>query len=674
MEKEPVTKFDLEAAFKALDELPTPTAEKGIAANRVNLDETFANAKRNKLKTELLIEDYYDLNSTQDLEQAKSDREEEVAQAKLARIEKIVDLDAASPEDLLPSYVGKVIIQCPQCMTLFYKNPEDIETSEDDDTIVNVNEVCQHCGNASGYTVIGKVGALDQEEQPEETPTEEPAEENELNLDFEEAPTEEQAEEEREELTDEESDLSLEPVEDEAADEEEEQPAPEEKEKADEEKKAEEEEEEKKEESLNASEAEKAAEKTSELATDNESENKSLNEEENACKASDAEKEDLKEEANKDSDIDNKLKAHNDYIAYLQQMIEQEEEALGKTDNEEVKAAIQRRLDALSKDLGDALPEAVKDELTVEELPTPEEAAEKEAPTDESVHKSENAAKAAEGELPDAKTLHEDVVTVTIDAAPGREPVVSTCVAPSGDPKLGVEPAAEPAAEPAPAEEPAAEPVEAPAAEAECEGPECEAQPACADGECEAAPVIEPIAPTPTETPIEEPAETPAEEPTEEPAEEQAVEPTCEGGECEEVPPAEIAVAVAEGEPIEIGHAFDDVEELDEESVAKCIAESLTTVYENVEGFKLTECSIANNALTLAGDITFKSGKTRPVKYVFSECVNADGKLALTGKNESLSDNGSFKLTLKRDGANACAESIAYKYFVGEKLIEGIAA
>ena len=43
MEKEPVTKFDLEAAFKALDELDIPVAEKGIAANRVNLNETFAN-------------------------------------------------------------------------------------------------------------------------------------------------------------------------------------------------------------------------------------------------------------------------------------------------------------------------------------------------------------------------------------------------------------------------------------------------------------------------------------------------------------------------------------------------------------------------------------------------------------------------------------------------------
>ena len=39
--KESVTKFNLEAAFKALDEIEIPVARKGIAANKVNLKETF---------------------------------------------------------------------------------------------------------------------------------------------------------------------------------------------------------------------------------------------------------------------------------------------------------------------------------------------------------------------------------------------------------------------------------------------------------------------------------------------------------------------------------------------------------------------------------------------------------------------------------------------------------
>jgi hypothetical protein len=161
--KESITKFDLEAAFKALDEIDVPKADKGIKANRPALSEVFSR----KSKFDALFEEYYDISNTADLTDAKDERNAEVAMAKLARIEKIVDLDADSPDQLLPSYVGKYIMQCPQCMTLFYKDQEDIEESEEDSTIVNVNEVCQHCGNESGYTLIGKVGAADEEEPAE---------------------------------------------------------------------------------------------------------------------------------------------------------------------------------------------------------------------------------------------------------------------------------------------------------------------------------------------------------------------------------------------------------------------------------------------------------------------------------------------------------------------------
>ena len=157
--KESITKFDLEAAFKALDEIEAPKADK-VKANRPALTEIFSR----KTKFDTLMEEYYDVNDMSELDDAKEAREAEVAQAKLARIEKIVDLDAESPEDLLPSYVGKFIMQCPQCMTLFYKDPEDVEASEEDPSTVNVNEVCQHCGNEAGYTLIGKVGEATQEE------------------------------------------------------------------------------------------------------------------------------------------------------------------------------------------------------------------------------------------------------------------------------------------------------------------------------------------------------------------------------------------------------------------------------------------------------------------------------------------------------------------------------
>ena len=86
MEKESVKKFDLEAAFKALDEIEIPQT-KGIKANRVDLKERFGH----KPATETLVEDYYDVSSNEDLKDAKEERDGEIAKAKLARIEKIVE-------------------------------------------------------------------------------------------------------------------------------------------------------------------------------------------------------------------------------------------------------------------------------------------------------------------------------------------------------------------------------------------------------------------------------------------------------------------------------------------------------------------------------------------------------------------------------------------------------
>jgi len=258
---------ECETQFKALDEIEIPQAEK-VRANRPALTEIFSR----KTKFDTLMEEYYDISSNEGLEDAKDAREAEVAQAKLARIEKIVDLDAESAEDLLTSYVGKVIMQCPQCMTLFYKNPEDVVASEEDPATVNVNEVCQHCGNESGYSIIGKVG----EAEPEEAAPEELPAEGELDLDVE---SEEAAEETTEESSEEDlnfddelEEFDLDNIEDDV------------------------EGEEKKEESF--------VTHTGEA---------------------------LVEELADDKDLDAKLEAHNEYIEYLRNMIAQEEAALENT-------------------------------------------------------------------------------------------------------------------------------------------------------------------------------------------------------------------------------------------------------------------------------------------------------------------------------------------------------
>lgn len=415
MKRESVNKFDLEAAFKALDEVEVPVV-KGIRSTRENLQEKFTK----KLVTEVLVEDYFDVGDTEELEQAQDERDAEIAKAKLARIEKIVDLEAETEEDLLPSYVGKLIVQCPQCMTLFYKKEEDIEKSEENPEVVNLNEPCQHCGNDSGYTLIGKVGSVGEDEAAQYD-TEDF--ENELNLDFEEETAEaedvEETAEETEEVATEGEEVDLAPVEDEESDEEEEVK-----------------------ESLTEAtiyitkaemakldkEVEEAQKEVAKYkipmkrnsAGESEPDFEAVPEDqrEAAKKAHDRYQKALKARPSRsqniikytdemdeslvegvDKELEAKLKAHNDYVEYLKKMISQEEEALGKADNEFVKKAIQRRLDAFKADLEEALPAALKDEIALEELPTPEEADMK------------NAAENKEDKKEKKESLTEDVET-----------------------------------------------------------------------------------------------------------------------------------------------------------------------------------------------------------------------------------------------------------------------
>ena len=446
MEKESVQKFDLEAAFKALNEVEIPVV-KGIRPNRENLQEKF----NRKLTTDLLVEDYFDVGDTEELEQASEEREGEIAKAKLARIEKIVDLNAETEEDLLPSYVGKLIMQCPQCMTLFYKNEEDIEKSEENPDVVNINEPCQHCGNSSGYSLIGKVDTVGEEEASEFDV--EDFDENELNLDFdeEESVEEEEIEDSTEEAaTEEEEELDLEPIEDEEAEEEVKESLTEAKNN--------------KQrltvvkpgyqykdadgsiytlygdeceeddtgityswdyvddvdgdiyisESLNEAtiymtkaemakldkEVEEARKEVAKYnipmkrnsAGENEPDFAAVpeNQREAAKAAHDKYQKALKarpdrakniikytdESLTEDVEINKQMELYNEFVKYLQKMVEQDEDALEeakKLGNKEVIAAIEKRLENSKAELKAALPTTVKDEVTADELPTPEE-------------------------------------------------------------------------------------------------------------------------------------------------------------------------------------------------------------------------------------------------------------------------------------------------------------
>ena len=574
--KDKITTFDLNAAFKALDDIEMPKSE-GLKPQKAVLDEALSILP----KTDCLLEDYYDVRSGEDLKAAEEERRNEVAQAKLDRIEKIIDLDAKTPEDLQGSYAGKIIIQCPQCMELFYKKEEDLVVDEDDPTLVNVGEKCQHCGNTSGYMVIGKVGEVNvAEDEAKEQAAEEPAENAEepelsdasiLGVD----PVAAEAEAENDEAAAQSEEAPEETSEGQAEEQAEEpiegseEPAEESEEPAEEEPKEEGEEDKKKEESLNDSEVLKGAEKD-EMHSDNLSKNLTLN-----------------EEAGKD--LDKQLKLHNEYIDYLQKAIKQEEDALKEVENEEIKAAIQRRLDGFKEDLQAALPEAVKDNLPAEDTKLPEpgevdvdadsvkadEGDKEDSPVEESLNKSELLKKAEKDEMhtdlePENKSLNESGLAEASEVS---------------------------------------------------------------DSEIE-----ELFNSDEFKTPISD-------------------------SEVERI------IAADKNESFKL----EDLEDVDDQMLEKCITESLTSVYENVAGFKLGDCSMSDGKLIVEGKINFKSGKSKNTKYIFEQADRARKTILLNGLNESLGKGSSFKLTAKlTEGYKKLAPTkLSYEYKINGDVVTG---
>ena len=86
-------------------------------------------------------------------------------------IEQIVDAAAETQDDLQKTYIGSIILQCPTCKTMIYKNPDQLVKSEDaDDVIYNVDEECPHCGAKDGFELIGQVASLSVNPDGEQTP------------------------------------------------------------------------------------------------------------------------------------------------------------------------------------------------------------------------------------------------------------------------------------------------------------------------------------------------------------------------------------------------------------------------------------------------------------------------------------------------------------------------
>lgn len=83
----------------------------------------------------------------------------------------VIDPEAETEDELQDTYIGKVILHCPVCNSMVYKNLEDI-VKDDVEELVNVGEECPYCYTSEGFKVIGIVspfeGTEDKEDEQED--------------------------------------------------------------------------------------------------------------------------------------------------------------------------------------------------------------------------------------------------------------------------------------------------------------------------------------------------------------------------------------------------------------------------------------------------------------------------------------------------------------------------
>lgn len=130
-------------------------------------------------KLDFLTEEDFSLYNTTSM-----DDMEKLLEDPVIPTENVIDPEAETEDELQDTYIGKVILHCPVCNSMVYKNMEDI-VKDDVEELVNVGEECPYCYTSDGFKVIGIVSPFTEkpeentEGDEEETPEEEPATETE---------------------------------------------------------------------------------------------------------------------------------------------------------------------------------------------------------------------------------------------------------------------------------------------------------------------------------------------------------------------------------------------------------------------------------------------------------------------------------------------------------------
>lgn len=133
-------------------------------------------------KLDFLTEEEFSLQDTAGL-----DDMDQLLKTPASNIANVIDPEAETEDELQDTYIGKVILHCPVCNSMIYKDLEDV-VKDDVEELVNIGEECPYCYTSEGFKVIGVVSPFEETSEEEEQEDEEEdlaEEEKELTEEFE---------------------------------------------------------------------------------------------------------------------------------------------------------------------------------------------------------------------------------------------------------------------------------------------------------------------------------------------------------------------------------------------------------------------------------------------------------------------------------------------------------
>lgn len=118
-------------------------------------------------KLDFLTEEEFSLQDTAGL-----DDMDQLLKTPASNIANVIDPEAETEDELQDTYIGKVILHCPVCNSMIYKDLEDI-VKDDVEELVNIGEECPYCYTSEGFKVIGIVSPFEETSEEEKELTEE---------------------------------------------------------------------------------------------------------------------------------------------------------------------------------------------------------------------------------------------------------------------------------------------------------------------------------------------------------------------------------------------------------------------------------------------------------------------------------------------------------------------